>query len=31
LAVICESFLADGAEAMTGERHHIVVHVSAET
>jgi hypothetical protein len=32
LAVICESFLAHGAEAMTGvERHQVVVHVSAET
>ena len=32
LAVIFESFLAHGAEAMSGgERHHVVVHVSAET
>jgi len=32
LAVIFESFLAHGAEAMTGgERHQVVVHVSAET
>ncbi len=32
LGVIFESFLANGAEAMTGgERHQIVVHVSAET
>jgi hypothetical protein len=32
LAVICESFLAHGAEAMSGgERHQVVVHVSAET
>jgi hypothetical protein len=32
LAVIFESFLAHGAEAMSGrERHQVVVHVSAET
>ncbi len=32
LAVIFESFLAHGAESMTGgERHQVVVHVSAET
>ena len=32
LAVILESFLAHGAEAMSGgERHQVVVHVSAET
>jgi hypothetical protein len=32
LAVIFESFMAHGAEAMTGgERHQVVVHVSAET
>jgi hypothetical protein len=31
LAVIFESFLAHGAEAMSGgERHQVVVHVSAE-
>ena len=32
LAVICESFMAHGAESMSGgDRHQIVVHVSAET
>ena len=32
LGVICESFLAHGAEAMSGgERHQVVLHVSAET
>jgi hypothetical protein len=32
LAVICESFMAHGAEAMSGgDRHQVVVHVSAET
>jgi hypothetical protein len=31
LGLIAESFLQHGAEAMTGDRHQIVIHVSAET
>ncbi len=31
MALMAESFLQHGAEAMTGDRHQIVIHVSAET